>query len=480
MATTYTVAVFKTLYSYDSPNVGAFTIADTAANLASEDLFGSYNISNLIGFGCTGITVTDNQPLSVTIGRGLLSDLLVKIKSTGSVILKTDFYSLSPQLNAASLAQLVDYGIKGFDLLPNADPLRYNDLSTTQYNALAASSLRFAADDELKLTGWSSDFKGLDPSALKAMGVIKIAAYDDTLTIDWSLTVAQAQGFLAKGISFVDRGKLKLLDTATNITGLSATQLADLRTGGVSKIDVSDPTWSLTAAQFKTLQASGITFVAGESFTLNDLAAKIQGVSGSDLTNLKNAGATGITVSDNAALTLSVTQAIALGVKITSTGSITISGTSLTIPTISESQLGKLAGYGVTLIDVSNDAVTLTQAQYDALKATTLRFSAEDVVTVGGAVVTDLNNYKTLTLNSTDTDNKLSLTVAQYQALGGGGARLRRHGHPARHRRQHPEPRQGWAEGAPGQEYRRHRCQRGRRHTQRHDAHRRPIQGAVL
>ena len=129
-------------------------------------------------------------------------------------------------------------------------------------------------------------------------------------------------------------------------------------------------------------------------------------------------------------MSISAAKAAALvaqsGLSIATGDTVTLSDTGAAIAALSATEIGGLAAHGVDKIDASTDALSLTVAQYLALIATTTTLTAADTVTLAdtGANIADLSagQIGALAGNRIDridaTDNTLTLTKAQYDALG--------------------------------------------------------------
>ena len=369
--------------------------------------FIDYSLSTLKTVGVTVFDITDfaNQPAGVNLfltPARFSAFNAANMKFAANDVVRLDAQTLDKAgLLALNLADMTSVGVKsiaisyhyvGFNLdiwtLTWAQLKPFMDAGIKLAHANSATDILYLSDTAANILNHSA----AEFAALSAAGIYHIAITDAT----WSLSATQFKNINDAHLSFLAGQSFQLIDTATNIQQLSGQALADLTANGATGITVTGG-GALTLSADQAANIS-LPITTSGAIIISDSATNIQAKLDSTLSILTKSGATGITVSDNAALTLSVAQATALGVKITSTGAVTVSDTGANIAGISDIQLGKLAGYGVTLLDASNNAVTLTQAQHDALKATTLRFAADDVVTVNGAVVNDLNNYKTLTL----------------------------------------------------------------------------------
>ncbi|WP_218037701.1 hypothetical protein, partial [Reyranella soli] len=157
---------------------------------------------------------------------------------------------------------------------------------------------------------------------------------------------------------------------------------------------------------------------------LADTGATLAGLSATDIGGLAAKGIDRIDATDNV-LTLSVAQYLALGtVTLTAADTVTLADVEANFAVLSAAQFGALAGKGVDRLDSTDNVLTLSAAQYLALGTVTL--TAADVVTLADTGV----NLATLSaaqfgalagkgIDSIDaTDNVLSLNLARYNVLG--------------------------------------------------------------
>ncbi|WP_022675590.1 hypothetical protein [Novosphingobium sp. B-7] len=213
-----------------------------------------------------------------------------------------------------------------------------------------------------------------------------------------------------------------LADTGAAIAALSASAFGNLAANGIDKINATDNVLSLTVDQYQALRV--VTLAAGDVITLADSGANIAALSASDIAALADAGIDRIDATDNV-LNLSVAQYQALGtVALTSSDTVTLTGTGTALSALAPSDIAALADAGVDQLDATNNVLSLTLAQYQALGSVTV--AANDVLTLSGTGASigalSVAQIAGLTASGFDkinaTDNVLTLSVAQYQALG--------------------------------------------------------------
>ena len=177
---------------------------------------------------------------------------------------------------------------------------------------------------------------------------------------------------------------------------------------------------SLTVAQYI---AASVTYTASDVVTISDTGSNIAGLTGTQFTNLAANNIDFLDASDNI-LTLTAANVVALGtVALTSTDFVTVADSAANLAALTAANFTTLATKGVDKI-VPASALTLTAAQYAALGGVVVDDSTVNVIADTGANIAGLTAAQigTLAGNGFDTinasDNVLSLTTAQALALG--------------------------------------------------------------
>ena len=210
-----------------------------------------------------------------------------------------------------------------------------------------------------------------------------------------SLSVAQAIALEAAGGSEPSGDVVTLSDTAANIEGLTAAQIGGLKAIGVTAIAATNASVSLTSAQAVALETAGLKVSApsGDTVTLSDTAANIDGLTPTQVTGLDAIGVTGIIASG--AVILSVAEAMALETAGLAISNSTLSDTAVNIESLTATEILGLDAIGVTTIAVTNGSVSFSVAQAIALETEGLKVSAPtgDFVTLSDTAA----NIATLT-----------------------------------------------------------------------------------
>ena len=362
-----------------------------------------------LGIDIIRVTEADGQmALSYAVVQ-TFGDLVVAAEDTVTMTI-TDV-----ELEALSSTEITALSAQGVDILDLGDTTA--DLTVAQALAVANNAMSFAAGNVVTIVDDADGVGGLtvlEIDALHALGVVTIDVEGDAVV----LAVEQALELVAKGIALSTLDAVTLIDTAGNLVGLSADNIAALRTLGVVTIDVSgDGALTLSKVQFDALGT--ITLKAADTITVTMNVAEFQAAV---LADLKAKGADVVDVG-GADLPLDAAGAKALADSdlTLAAGVVTISDTGTAIAGISAGQITALATAGVDVIDVSGDgALSLSFAQFDALD--TIALTDGDAVTLtvsddefAGLDLTTLAGLKIDVLKSDDT---LTLSLAQLEDLG--------------------------------------------------------------
>ena len=382
------------------------TATGTGAALASLSVAG---IAALAAGGVDAIDATDN----------VLSLSVAQVLALGKVALTaTDVVTLADSgatLAALTATQIRDLAVKGVDRLDATDDLL--SLSVAQYKALATIALTAADTVTLVDIGTTlDDFSAADIAALAGKGIDRL----DSSTNLLSLSVAQFQALGTVALTAADTVTLR--DTGAALAGLSVADIAALAGKGIDELDATNNHLSLTVAQVRALGTVVVT--ASDEGIVADSGAALAGLSVAEVAALAAKGIDTIDATDGV-LSLSLAQYQALGtVALTSADVVTLTGTGTALAGLSAADIAALADAGVDAIDATDDALTLSLAQYQALGRVTL--AAADTVTLAdsGAALAALTSTQIRALagkgiDSVDaTDDTLALTVAQYRSLG--------------------------------------------------------------
>lgn len=410
-AVTYTVQQYLDAIK-PIPAATTVYIADTATAIAA---LSAADIGDMSTNRVVSINATDNA-LSLT---------LEQINALGSVKLSAEdtVTLLDTHVNLAGLTSdtVASLNAKNVDIISATD----QSLVITQSvaSALAGTGLRFDGDDTVTVSdGGKLDLTPAQIAALSLKGVDLIDLVDE-IPFGSSVTIDQAIALTKSNIAFVPANTIRVDVSDSEMSKLTPEILQALSAKQIDSLGtVFSGAFSLTLAQYNAL--NGVSLSSSDLVTLK--------LSLMDLALLKDSQ-----IADFA--TNNVDE-------------VAFSASRQTLLSLNAETLSSLIARGVTVVDATENAIALTYAQYDALSA--MNFTPEDMVTVSvrlseidalsQADVSDIHNKrvdkviltesgKTLGALTVDqiaalvdknidaldaTDNKLTLTVAQYDALG--------------------------------------------------------------
>jgi Ca2+-binding RTX toxin-like protein len=403
---TWSVAQALALGSVTLTAADSVTVVGTGAEIAA--LTGP-QLATLAARGVDRLDASDDV---LTLTRAQYLALGTMTVAAGDVVVLADTSGSLLGLTAAQYAAMAGAGIDRIDATDNS-----LILNAAQYAALGTVVLTAADTVILRDTG--ANIAGLSAAAFAGMaaaGVDKIDANDNLL----SLTVAQLAGIPAGMLTSSD--VVTLADTGAAIATLSDATIAGLAGKSVDRIDATDDVLSLTVAKYLALGTVALT--AGDAVTLADSGANIEALSTGQLAALAGKGIDVIDATNNAlSLTLARLQALG-GVTLTGADQVTLADTAAVLEAASLSDLAGLAAKGIDRIDSLNNALSLSVAKLQALGAVLL--TSADTVTLAdtGANLAalsaaDIGGLAARLVDRIDaTDNVLSLSAAGYLALG--------------------------------------------------------------
>jgi hypothetical protein len=400
------------LSQYQALGGVALTMADAVTLTGSGAALGALSVVEIAALSGRGIDQIDASNDLLTLRIAQLQALGGVALTPGDFVTLADTGAALAALSNGALAGLAGKGIYRIDATDNVLVL-----TLSQLQALGAVAL--TPGDAVTLTasgGALAALSALDLAALAGRGIDRIDAGNDALT----LSVAQV--LLLGAVALTAGDTVTVADTGATLAGLPAPTLAFLAAKGVDRIDATDNVLALSVAQLQALGA--MTLTAGDGVTLADTGANLAALTATAIGQLAGKGVDRIDATDNL-LTLTFSQLQALGAVALATGDmVTVTGSGGTFAALSAAEIGGLAGRGVDRIDSSNDALALSVAQLQALGSVLL--TSADTVTLadtgaalGGLSVSAIAGLAGRGVDRLDaTDNVLSLTLAQFQALG--------------------------------------------------------------
>jgi hypothetical protein len=385
----------------------AFAADDTWTLSTSGSNISALNASSISSFIAIGIDIIDasdnNYSLAVDQYLAAAGHLTL-----GDTITLADTGAHIKDLSAVQFAALAANGIDKINATDNVLAL-----TAAQFNGLG--SVNLTGSDTVTIRDTGAGLATLNFALLAGKNVDAIDSTDNLLTLSYSQFSSLGTVSLAAGDT------VTLADTSTVIQGLSGAQLLGLGGKGVDVIDTTDNVLSFTFSQFNNLGA--VTVAAGDVFTLADTESHLEAIGAVKINQLNTAGVDSIDSTDGAwNMTATVASALVAGAaKATADDAVTVTDTGSAIAGLSVGDIGGLAAHNVDRLDASDGELTLTTSQFGALGTVTLTASDEVTLTGTGDLLATLD-FTTLAAKNVDhldaSDDMMSLTVAQYSALG--------------------------------------------------------------
>ncbi len=399
---------------------GTATLVDTGADIATLT---STQLGALTGTAITKIDATDNVlSLNVAQATAILHQTnagTVSLAATDAVTI-ADTGAAIGAMSAADLTALGTDGAASVTLDASDNALT---ITTAQYNAITGHGIALTAGDFVTLADTGSALTALTAGqlmALSANNVDAIHATDNAVTF----TIAQLNALSTATVALTQADTVTMSDTASNIQALTSSQLTGYATQGVDIINATGGTLSMSKAQVGAVVSSTESFAAANTVTLADTGANIAALTTAQFALLAAHGVDIINASDDV-LSLTAGQYSGLGAtQLTGADTVTLFDTGGHIANLSAAQFGQFAANGIDIIDASNNALTLSLGQYQALGATTLTQTDTVVLKDTGALLGAMTAGQIggLAAGGIDridaSDNLLSLSLSQFNALG--------------------------------------------------------------
>jgi hypothetical protein len=348
----------------------------------------------------TGTSVTLSVAQISALGAGQLSSYI------DGVIVADSVANISPALSGLAAKGATQIHLTAGSLF----------LTKGEYLSLVADSITFVAGDPVYVrdTGTNlASFTELEIGALAANGIRALVDPDRLL----SLTVGQFRSL--NGVYVSPAYSAIIADTATNLGDLDPAEISSLY-GDFGSMHSTSGVLALRVDQYRAL--GGIKLLAGDDVKIYDTGANIASMTPLELVYLAGRHVDAIDASDDT-LALTVAQYRKLGaVALTDGDTVTLTDTGANLASLSQSELAGLTAKHIDALDATNNALTLSAAQFANLGAVGL--ASNDVVLVKdtGAALGGLD-IAAVAAKGVDrldaTDNTLALSVAQYSALGG-------------------------------------------------------------
>ncbi|MEZ0170314.1 hypothetical protein [Microvirga sp. TS319] len=357
---------------------GTDTVTLTGGAQALTDALSAERIRDLAIQGFDQIHVTDGGTLGLgpdTAAAFLLTPLMIAPGDRCMVA------GLGDDLDNFDPDEITRFGDKGVDVFEAINNLL--TLSVAQARALATTGIVTGDDDTVAVSGNADQFLLITPDEITALAGKGV----DTFHSDNSMTLSLDQFKALGGITLTAAGTISVKAAGDVLAGLRPDEFAAFAAKGIDAID-SDGDLVLSVAQFNALGTVGLT--ADDTVILSGDAAALLQIDGPMMQSLVDKGVDRIDSTD-AAFSLKVDAAAVLAGSTIALGeghTVTVTGAAGDLQ-LTPAQIGQLAVKGVAVLDATGDNadMTLSVAQAVALAATgTMTVSAGDKVTVLGEV----------------------------------------------------------------------------------------------
>jgi hypothetical protein len=377
-----------------------FSISDTAANVAMsfDQLNGDGHINSIVltDGGVPTLTLSVEQALNDTLALSeitspyvtALADTAADIEAITSMqvgTLQTDGYtSIAATTGPVALTIAEATILSGDGIALTGAPVIVSGAATAMaVLAPSEASTLFGVGYILAVDDTAAHIQGLtitEIAALEALHVTQISASNASV----ALTVAQAKALETGGIavSAPSGDTVTISDTAAHLEGLTASQIDGLTAIGATGLISTNASVALTVAQVEALETGGIAVSApsGDTVMISHTAAHLAALTANEISGLPAIGVTGL-ISDNASLALTVAQAEALetagiAVSAPSGDTVTISDTAARLEGLTASEIGGLTAIGVAGLVSTNANVSYSSTQSAALVSNALSVSA--------------------------------------------------------------------------------------------------------
>ena len=286
---TVSVATWQTDQSALDKIIGGFTISDTAADISAA-------LNQLSDAGIDAITISDNAALGVSVAE---------IGSDATALSKLANQNGNPyQLAVTDTAANVTSALSTLEL----DASHIASITVSSGGPLTGSISTFQADQaalDKILGGFAISDTGADISAaLNQLGDAGIDAITISDNAAIGVSVAEISSDATALSKLLNQNgnpyQLSVTDTAANVTAALSALVADV--AHISSINLSSGKVTVSAATYLADKSALDKIVGG--FAVSDTAADISAA----LNQLSDAGIDVITISDNAALGVSVAE----------------------------------------------------------------------------------------------------------------------------------------------------------------------------
>lgn len=412
------------------------TVAQLDASVSFLDLY--------VAFGMKIIDIAENAISLGAIAFRMLDSYGLRFASS-DVLTLADPASSIASLTTAQIARLGEMNVTKIDL-PDTTPVT---LSLEQAKAFVAAGISFGNNDVahvMDTVDTLSRLSASDISDLATLGITNVIA-PQTLTI----SISQFSAYAQHGIGIrAASGDVTIADTGASFATLGTSQIAQLSHLGITVLNATDNRVALSLAAMKAYQATNAVFSSEDKVLLSVTTTSLSAASATDLDIARIFGVSAITatasilemsaataetvrssglpldtdfiarLADTAANLIAVPNADFSAYRAMGVDVVRLAGTGTAIAGLSLANIATLGGKGVTEVDVTTGAVTLSLAQANQFAALQIVFDEADTVSVSASSTTfsdpdtlDLVGLAAIHIDKIDaSDNNLTLALA--------------------------------------------------------------------
>jgi serralysin len=175
-------------------------------------------------------------------------------------------------------------------------------------------------------------------------------------------------------------------ESAATLLALTDNKLDELSILGATVLDATDDAVSLTMDKMLSLIDAGYQFADGDTVTVASVSTVVESMTTDQIANLGTGNFDILDLSDNAA-TLTLSQGLAFataGIVFAGTDVITIEATGGDTGNLTSDEIAKLGAIGATKIDLTDDSLYSDATQLGHFASAGLTFDISDTVVLGG------------------------------------------------------------------------------------------------
>lgn len=389
ITTAATLAQLAMIDGYTSGEMTYTIIADEANNLiANADGYVNEAVATLIV--TDAVAVAQVEAVLALPANGNI-EFVAGVSDSGSNI-------------AAGIATIAAAGITAV----NADDDTVV-LNTTQAAVALTAGISFAADDAITVSGSSAELLALDLSAVGGLGGsgITFDSNDDLMVMS-----AEQAGYLINvGVAFDSGDTISISGPGTELAMLDLGSLAALGGAPGIVLDASDDAVTLSNAQAAAIIAAGARFAGSDFLTITVADGEVANAI-SDYT-VANLGGVGIVLDGDGTVSLSNAQAAVIAAdsdrQFGGDDVLTISVTDGEVANAIDNYIGVRIGGAATVLDVSDNTVTVSCVQVEQMLTYGVAFAADNAITITGTGIGGSPELQ-------------GLDLAALEAVGGNGS----------------------------------------------------------